>query len=234
MSQTRAIRRLAIVTALTLAIFACVVFAGQPPYNPDIHPGDFVSSITNPYLPMPVGRHWTYKSTDGVERVEVEVTGDVKSILGVFTTVVRDRVYTNGVLSEDTFDWYAQHKDGTVWYFGEDTKTLDAQGHTLSTEGSWEGGVAGALPGIIMRGQPEVGDPYRQEFSAGVAEDFARVVSLNASAFVPFGAYGNCVETAEWSPLATGPKEHKFYAYGVGQVLELDRKERLELTDFKP
>src|SRR4029077_17445048 len=108
-------------------------------------------------------------------------------------------VYTNDIKSEDTFDWYAQHKDGTVWYFGEDTKTLDPQGNTISTEGSWEAGVGGAKPGIVMLGKIEVGDSYRQEFLPGVAEDFAKVVSQSEFITVPWGSYAGCVATSEWT-----------------------------------
>ena len=41
-----------------------------------------------------------------------------------------------------------------MWYFGEDTKTLDPQGHVISTLGSWEAGVDGVKPGIIMLAHP--------------------------------------------------------------------------------
>lgn len=226
-------RRCALLAGLALLAMPCVAFATPPAYDPKIDPLDFSSSITNPFLPFPPGRQFTYRSTDGTERIEIEVQHDTKLILGVLTTVVHDVVYTDGVKSEDTYDWYAQHKDGTVWYFGEDTKTLDAQGNVISTEGSWEAGQGGAKPGIAMLGEIEVGESYRQEFLPGVAEDFAKIVGDNELISVPYGVFGSCVATAEWTPLAPGPKEHKFYARGVGLVLEIDRKERLELVDVK-
>ena len=81
------------------------------------------------------------------------VTSDTKLILGVPCTVVHDVVKVNGKITEDTYDWYAQDKHGNVWYFGEDTKSYD-NGH-VSTEGSWEAGVDGAKPGIIMFANPD-------------------------------------------------------------------------------
>jgi hypothetical protein len=98
----------------------------------------------------------------------------------VTTTVIRDQAYVDGILAEDTLDWFAQDEDGNVWYFGEDTKELDAQGNVISTEGSWEAGVNGALPGIVMEAHPRVGDTYQEEFAQGVAEDMASVISLRA------------------------------------------------------
>jgi hypothetical protein len=45
--------------------------------------------------------------------------------MGVTCVVVHDTVSVDGGLIEDTYDWCAQHKDGSVWYFGEDTKEIE-------------------------------------------------------------------------------------------------------------
>src|SRR5262249_6971462 len=111
----------------------------------------------------------------------------------------------------------AQDKDGNVWYFGEDTKAFD--NGQVSTEGSWEAGVDGAQPGIIMEGHPQVGDAYRQEFARGVAQDRGQVLSLNESATVPYGSFQNCLKTKEFSDLEPGIVENKVYCSNVGQVL---------------
>lgn len=140
---------------------------------------------------------------------------------------------TNGELTEDTFDWYAQHRDGTVWYFGEDTKTYD-KGVVVSTEGSWEAGVNGAQPGIIMEAHPQVGDSYRQESLAGAAEDQAEVVGLAESATVPFGTFDNCLKTRETTPLEPQLVEFKFYAAGVGNILTTEGDTREELLSVTP
>jgi hypothetical protein len=134
---------------------------------------------------------------------------------------VHDRVFTNGDLTEDTFDWYATDKDGNVWYFGEDSKTLE-DGKVISTEGSWEAGKDGAKPGIIMEAHPKVGDVYRQEFAPEVAQDMAKVLSLNASVTVPYGSFTGCLQTEEWSALDPEVRENKFYCLNIGDTKELD------------
>ena len=53
-----------------------------------------------------------------------------------------------GVLQENTFDYFAQDRDGNIWYFGEDTEELDRHGNVVSTEGTWRAGVNGAQPGL--------------------------------------------------------------------------------------
>lgn len=182
----------------------------------------FVAGITNPYMPFAVGKTFNYRAEtdEGVETTVVEVTNDTKVILGVTTTVVRDRVYLDGELIEDTFDWFAQDADGNVWYFGEDSKEIE-DGQVVSTEGSWEAGVDGAQPGIVMLAEPRIGMEYAQEFAEDIAEDRARVLSLRQSVEVPHGTFENCLQTMDWTPLEPGNREFKYYAAGVGLVLEV-------------
>ena len=123
-------------------------------------------------------------------------------------------------MAEDTFDWFAQDKDGNVWYFGEDSKEYE-DGKVVSTEGSWESGVDGAKPGIVMKANPQVGDAYRQEYYEDEAEDMAEVVSLNEAVSVPQGSFENCLKTKEWTPLEPDIVENKYYAPGVGLVMEV-------------
>ena len=99
---------------------------GSEPANLD--PADFVAVIDNPYWPMAPGSRWLYKETDAEgarQRVEVTVTDETKTILGIVATVVHDVVSEDGEVVEDTLDWYAQDKWGNVWYLGEDTKEFD-------------------------------------------------------------------------------------------------------------
>ena len=122
---------------------------------------------------------------------------------------------------EDTFDWFAQDKDGNVWYFGEDVSNYE-DGELADKDGSWEAGVDGALPGIVMYADPatHIGETYRQEYYQGEAEDMAQVVSLGESVSTASGDYENCLMTKEWTPLEPGFSEHKYYAPGIGMVLE--------------
>lgn len=197
-------------------------------------PADFVAEITNPYLAFARGKTFRYEgeTDEGLETIVVEVTQDTKTILGVATTVVHDQAFLNGELIEDTFDWFAQDKSGTVWYFGEDSKEIE-NGVVVSTEGSWQAGVNGARPGIIMLAQPRVGMKYQQEFAEDVAEDMAKVLSLSETVGIGLGTFTAVLETMEWTPLEPGAREHKFYKPGLGLVLELAHKgggQRLELV----
>jgi hypothetical protein len=140
-------------------------------------------------------------------------------ILGITTRVVTDQVFVDGEVKEDTVDWYASDNFGNVWYFGEETAEYE-NGEVTSTEGSWEAGVDGALPGIIMLADPRVGDTYRQEFYAGEAEDVAKVYARDESITVPKDSYTLVLVTEDWSLLTPDVHERKWYAPGVGVVFE--------------
>jgi hypothetical protein len=206
-------------------------------YSPNIDPANFVDEIDNKYFPLKPGTTFVYegKTEEGTERIEVTVTSDTTRVMGVECVVVRDKVFLNGGLIEDTFDWYAQDKEGNVWYFGEDTKEYE-NGKVVSTEGSWEAGVDGAKPGIYMQADPTVGETYRQEYYKGEAEDMAKVLSLDESATVPYGSFDHLLMTKDWNPLEAGVVEQKYYAPGIGNVLEVGVKgnsDRIELIDVK-
>jgi hypothetical protein len=209
----------------------CAVL-GEAPYDPVISPSRFVRRIDNPYLPLTPGTTLVYEgdTADGVDHEEFSVTRNTRVILGVPCIEVHDTVTLDGELIEDTLDWFAQDRDGNVWYFGESSKQLEG-GLVVGLEGSWTAGVDGAKPGIIMEAHPAVGDVYRQEFALGTAEDLGKVLSLGASVKVPAGSFDHCLKTKDFTTLEPGAVENKFYAQGVGTVLEIDRTtgERLEL-----
>ena len=221
------LRRLVAALAVMSVAFAagCGSNAGEDAYTPAVEATRFVDTVDNSCFPLRPGTTYIYEgvSEEGAERVETAVTSDTRKVMGVPTVVVWDRVWLEGELIEETYDWYAQDQDGNVWYFGEDSRSYEG-GSLVSTEGSWEAGIDGALPGIVMEAQPVVGHIYRQEYCKGEAEDMAEVLSTNASADVPYGAFTGCVQTREWTPLASGQEEHKYYAHGVGTVLEVTVK----------
>lgn len=218
------------------ALLGCSRATEETPYTVVIDPADFVDQITNPYFPLVPGATLIYEgeTSEGLERVEDYVTHETREILGVTCIVVRNRVTLNGKLVEETFDWYAQDREGNVWYFGEEAKDYE-NGVVVSTKGSWEAGIDGALPGIIMQAKPQVGDPYRQEFYAGEAEDMAQVLSVAESVTVRYGSYDRVVKTMDWTPLEPGKVEDKFYASGIGLILEVmveGGSGRVELIDI--
>ena len=205
-------------------------------YTVTLDPADFVERIDNPYLPLLPGSTWVYEGeSDGeAEHIEVTVLSETRQVLGITATVVRDTVTVAGELVEDTWDWYAQDKDGNVWYLGEDSTEYE-NGEAVSTAGSWEAGVDGALPGIIMQADPAVEDAYRQEYYEGEAEDLAEVIKTGVTEAVEAGAYNDLIVTKEWTPLLPEVVEEKYYAKGVGMILEVavaGGAGRVELLSF--
>jgi hypothetical protein len=195
---------------------------------------DFVTSIDNPWMPLPVGTEWHYvgQTDEGTERTVVTVTPATRMVAGVRTTVVHDVVHLNGTLLEDTFDWFAQDSAGNVWYFGEDTK--EYAGKKVDRSGSWESGVHGAKPGIAMLAHPTVGKTYRQEYLRGQAEDEGKVLATDGSAKVPYGDMTGLLKTLDFTRLEPKADEHKFYARGVGMVfsVSLHVKDQAELVSM--
>lgn len=203
---------------------------------------DLTEDITNPWFPLEPGTRWTYREiTEDGEEVQVVVTATsvTREIAnGATARVVRDTVTLDGEVIEDTFDWYAEDADGTVWYVGEDTAEFE-NGEISTRGGSFEAGVDGAEAGMIMPASPEVGMTYRQEYYKGVAEDRGEVLALDQRAKVPAGDYTGLLQTADTTPLEPDVLEHKYYAHGVGLVLTLDkesdgREELLSVTRVSP
>lgn len=215
---------------------------GEARYDPDFAPADFGTDFTNaPHLnsfrPVKIGYQWEYAG--GGEKIVIDVLNETKLIDDVNCVVVRDRVEQDGELIEDTNDWFAQAKNGDVWYCGEEVKDFDSFDgdaprlpELVSIDGSFKAGRDGDKPGILFLGSPKRGAVYRQEFSASNAEDAVKVLSTTYSfgknpkldQFVPpalaqlFCAKSDCVVTRDFTPIDPAPKaiERKYYAKGVG------------------
>ena len=214
----------------------------EPDFDPALFESDF-TNLANPnrYFPLGIGNRWQYRG--GAESVTIEVRNETKLIEGVRCLVVRDQVTVNGSLVEDTDDWFAQAKDGDIYYCGEEVKdfeTFDGDNprrpELVSMEGSFKVGVDDSKPGIIFRWMPRKGEVYRQEFALGNAEDLAEVLSTTYAfgrdatldQFVPRAlaerlCLRDCVVTKEFSPFAPGEFERKYYAPGLGLILEVIR-----------
>jgi hypothetical protein len=253
--RRRQVRRLLLaVMIVVLAASTAILRSGRPAAVPQhpvaagdlpiggeparLDPASFTTRIDNPYWPMRPGTRWVYRATGadgGRRRIVVTVTGRTKQILGIDATVVHEVVSEDGEVKEDTYDWYAQDAHGTLWYLGEDTRKLD-DGKVTSTEGSWQAGVDGAQPGIVLPADPNPGMAYRQEYGAK-ARDTAAVLSLHQRARVPSGLFEHVLVTKEFTPLEPKLLEHDFYALGVGPVLSLTvsgGSDREELVSFQP
>jgi len=214
---------------LLMALGVATAQAGKPkepswvlhgPYSPAIKPANFVTTIDNRYFPLKPGTAYRYKGYKGAasQTDDMVVTHQEKRILGINCTVVRDTVSQGGKPIERTFDWYAQDKHGNVWYMGEDAFDLK-NGRFVRADDSWESGVNGAKPGIIIEGKPRPGDVYRQEYYPPSALDQARVLGRATALEVPQGTYRRALATVEWSPVEP-QLEKKWYAAGVGEIQE--------------
>ena len=222
---------------------------GEEPYDPEINPDDFVNFeevisggqnfTPHQYFPLIPGLTLIYNVKDGegnkLERIKVEVLPEIKEILGVNCIVVRDRVWEfdddgGRTLIEDTFDWYGQDLAGNVWYMGEIARNYE-DSELVDLEGSWKAGRELDMPGFIMVADPQEGDIYRQEFSLGNAEDMAEVIGYLDNLTVNRVEYENVLKTMDYTPVEPEVVEFKYYAPGIGVILEenpLDN-ERLEL-----
>lgn len=214
-------------------------FIGSGRYDPQFGPLDFSTNITNSFFPLVIGRTLVYEKVtqEGIEHIEMTTNNVVRTVGGVQCREVRDVAYFNGVVVEDTLDWFAQHTNGDVWYMGELSQNFE-DGLLSDLDGSWQTGLEGAKPGILMRANPLVAEAYRQEYLLSEAEDVARVFALNQTAIVPAGTFTGCVAIDEWTPIEPGldHRERKYFAPGVGMVLAINmgtgaREELIEIRN---
>ncbi len=210
--------------AAVLGVVACLCAACGSQSSSPATPkrATFVRQVDNQWFPLTPGTVYVYRGRKDGERGRdvVTVTGKTKLIQGVHCTVVDDRLYVGGHLAERTADWYAQDKQGNVWYFGEDTAELDESGKVTSREGSWQSGVDGARAGTLIPAHPKVGQKLLQEYYKGHAEDHSQVLSLSASIRVPYTTSAHALLTKEWTPLEPDVLDHKVYVRGIGLVKE--------------
>lgn len=196
-------------------------------YHPHIDPADFGRKIDNRYLPFKPGTRmvWNGVAEDGTtpQRDVALVTHRTRKVDDVKCVVVRDTITSRGKPVERTFDWYTQDKRGNVWYFGENSKDYE-HGHWVKSDGSWEAGVHGAKPGIMMEAHPKRGDSYRQEYYRGHAEDQAKVLGDSGTVQVPAGTFRHTIATKETTRLEPGIVEKKWYAPGIGEIKSQDVK----------
>lgn len=190
-------------------------------YAPKIDPANFIAAVDNPYFPLKPGTAFHFRGFRGKtpQTDDAVVTSRTVVILGVKCTAVRDTVSEHGKPVERTFDFYAQDKQGNVWYMGEDSYERKNGKFAKATD-SWRGGVNGAKPGIIMLAHPRAGVSYRQEYyPKGEALDQGTVIGYRAMVKVPYGTFKHVLVTRDVSPIEP-QTEHKFYAAGIGEISE--------------
>ena len=227
---------------LIAAFFACKkdeTRQKDDTYKPVIQVSDFTGStnFTNIYMPFEPGKTYVFEgqTADGKEHIEVKRLAETKTIMGITCIVVNDKAWLDGVLIEETNDWYAQDNAGTVWYFGEEVKNYNPDGTFKDTGGSWKAGDDGAQPGIVMPADPKPGLKYRQEYYFNEAEDEAEVLETGLTVTVTHGTFQHCLKTRDFTALEADLNENKFYAPGIGVVKEVNitDNETLELIDIQ-
>jgi hypothetical protein len=226
-----------IIIAATIAMAACggssnysrgptaTPPAGRTPAASSFDPADFQATVDNPLYPLVPNSAWVYEGeeeNDSGENVqvrdEIKVLPSTDTIGGVEVTVVEDKAYEDGELVESTLDYFAQHKDGSVYYFGERVDEYE-NGQVVGHDGSWLAGEGDNLPGIFLPATPALNMTFDQERAPGVAEDHSTIVGLDQTVTVPAGTYNGCVKTEDVDPLANAT-EHKYYCPVVGFVRE--------------
>lgn len=227
---------LLVVGGVTLFAFNNTNRTTAAEYNPQINPADFTTNITNQYFALPVGKKLTYETTEQgkvTERVEIEILPETVTIEGVETVVYLDKEYKSGQLVEETRDYLAQHKNGDVWYFGEDVDNY-WNGMLVNHSGSFLHGKDGAKAGIWMKAEQRVGDSYRQEYYVGHAEDIRDTVATGETVTTKSGTYTDCVKVYDWTPLEKNAREHKYHCPEVGALVlteDLQAGSRSELVN---
>ena len=218
----------------------------DPEFGPDyadnfVDPREIGSTIVpNPWFALVPGNRWVYEGED--EIIEVVVTNDTKLIDGITCIVVVDTALEDDVAVEITDDWFAQDLAGNVWYCGEISENFEEfdgdeteEPELVDIDGSWKAGREGAEAGILLPFDPQVGDVFRQEFAQTDAEDAIEILAIDATEATAGGSCaGTCLMTRDFTPLEPGEEENKFYAPGIGLIVEVnpDTNERVELIEF--
>jgi hypothetical protein len=242
-------RRIGVAAALAMAAVIAVAAltpamssAKGPPAPKASKFGHNSNLVTNPWFPLARGSVYVYEGQrEGMQARDVlTVSHKVKTIAGIRAAVVKDLLYQNGHMAERTTDWYAQDRNGTVWYLGEKTAELSPSGKVLSTDGSFLHGRDGAKGGIFMPANPLVGRSFQQERYKGHAEDHFRILSLATSVTTPVVTSKTAMLTEEWTPLEPQNVVQKYYVQGIGPVKEEQtagappsQAEKIQLVSFK-
>jgi hypothetical protein len=215
--------------------------AAAQPAAQEVDPADFSPAITNPLFTLSsIGpKVFEGESTDPdtgevtKERLESRVLPETRVVAGVTVTVLEEKAFEDGELVEVALDFFAQHRDGSVYYFGEEVDNYE-DGQIKDHGGAWLAGESANQPGIIMPAAPQLNQTYEQEDAPGVAEDMATVLVLDETVTVPSGTYTGCMKTREFTPLEPGIEEFKWHCPGVGLVKEEGDGSLLELVSVSP
>lgn len=179
------------------------------------------TTVDNPYFGVTGVDYRLYLGEDEGEplRIEVAPTGETKAIDwegGTTETLVSQFIATSERdLLEIAVDWFAQDDSGNVWYFGEDVFNYE-EGRVANTGGTWLAGKDGP-PGLIMPGEPALGQRFNPENIPGLVFETVEVQEVDGTFKLSTGEELTGVLLLH-EVLDDGTEEFKEYAAGYGNL----------------
>ena len=222
----------------TALLAACGDGDGKQTPTPTLNPADFQAGVDNPFFPLSSlgltvfeGEEPDPDTGETLQvRIEAKVLPDTDIVAGIEVTVVEDKAFENGELVESTLDYYAQHKDGTVYYLGERVDDYE-NGKVVGHAGRWLAGEGDNQPGIFMPAEPKLGDEFEQERAPGIAEDRSKVIAVDQTVTTRAGTFSGCIKTEDFNPL-DNLTEFKYYCPNVGFVREDIENGQIDLVSY--
>jgi hypothetical protein len=197
-----------------------------------IDKSQFSAKVNHPLVPLASVPLTVFDGTDGDKRTHGtnQLLKKTAIVDGVRVAVLDNREYEDGKVVEHTSDYFAQHRDGSVWYFGE--RVANYENGKVDHEGQWLAGKGNAQPGIYMTAKPRVGQVFRQERAPGVAEDRSTVLAAGLTRKTGAGTFRNCIKVKDFSPIDK-LTEFKYYCAGVGLVHEDEPHAHSDLVRYE-
>lgn len=180
--------------------------------NVEFRPENFVKGVSNPYFNLVPGRRWYFEGQSplGVKiKRDVIGSGSTKEIQGVTAQGVWEREWRDDTLTSETKKWYAQDRNGNVWWLGQDESEIFG-GYQKSRGDSWQAGDNNAKAVVLIPGQIEKG-------SFGVADKRGEILSVGESVKVPRGDLKDCIKTRDLDP-SVNSEEHQYYCKETGNL----------------
>ena len=198
----------------------------------EVNPADFSAKVDHPLFSLASVRSQSFEGAERATRTRMEkrVLDQTKTIAGVEVTVLEVKEYEDDELVERTLDYFAQHRDGSVWYFGERIDDYE-DGKVSGHEGQWLAGEKNARPGIYLPANPAVGQEFAQEQAPGVAEDRSTILAVDAELTTPAGRFTGCIRVRDYAPLSKA-EGIKFYCPKVGIAREEEGDATSELIRY--
>ncbi len=219
-------------------------------FTTDFRSGDcqFKTVGANPFFILKPGYQLILESED--ERSVETVLCKTKTI-NLDGRRIKTRVYEERAMEWDedeeewvtveiSVNWFAICKQtNDVYYFGEWSRDCEdgfdendeCEGVEIN-DGSWEAGVNGAMPGIMMPGTFLLGAKYFQEIAPPDAVDRGENAEMGLTVTDPYGGedFAGCVMVYDTNPLAgeCGEDDTKTYCPGIGLVQD----QEMELTEY--